>query len=787
MRYWSRRPGTLLLAVVTLALGLGAATTFFAALWSVVLRPLPYADPGRLVVIRNRIPEANLLHLPASLLDYGQLSARPDIFSGVGGYYFLDLTRTGIEHAQRVNAVAATRTLLAVLDVKPILGRYYSGDETDAILLSESYWTENFARDPTILNRTIQLDGKNYTVSGVMPASFVFPNDVTQMWVPLNFRPAQLTDGMTYYLRTVARLRPGLSAAAAETAIAQLSREYAQVAPANTPRARAGWSMFLSPLASDENQPRRSWATMLFGSVMLLWAIVCWNFASLLLVRWNEQRFELALRTSLGASRSGLAFGVFREAIVLSALGGIGGLAAAYAGVALLTRYGSAGTILRNGAAGTISMEPPVYWFCAALTVLTGILSGMYPAWSAARGVALEAIQAGGHQHTTSVKSRRWQQMLIVAEVAAATVLLVLGGSLVKSVLEMLKADPGFDPRHLTTVEVSLPKEQYKTPEQRWAFAERAFGAIRALPGVTGASACTLLPFGYGENINTFEIIGKPKPQADPFADMNFVWPDYFETMHIRLLKGRAFEERDHLSTRRITVIDQTMADKFFPGEDPIGRQIRTSKVVFEVVGVVNNVRVAALDQDPAPQMYFPVTSEGLSSIVIRTREDVPGLVNQVAGAIAGIDRDRPIYNIFPMEALVDRSVRFRRFVAWLVSVFAISGVLLSSAGTYSVLAYTVQLRRREIGIRMAVGASNRRIAAWIAKSGAAVISTGLILGVLASIAGERILRTQIAEIRFADFWVWTALLTVLAVAGALACAAPAWRASRIHPADSLK
>ena len=529
MRYWVRRPGTAAIALLTLALGLGPAGTVFAALWSVVLRPLPYADPDRLVAIHNRFPESQLAPMKASPLDYSELSAHRELFSNVGADIYLDLNRTGVERAQKVNAVAVTPSLLDILQVKPVLGRLFAEGETEVVVLSERYWESDFGRDPEILSRSLQLDGKVYPVIGVMPASFTFPNNVTQMWVPLTFRPAELSNGKNYYLQAYARLRPGLDFAHAAQAIDQISREMAGTATPETPRARQGWSIFLLPMGADDDGSRRQWTTILFAAVMFLWAIVCWNFASLLLVRWTEQRFDLAVRRALGATRGRLAWQVVREALTLATAGGIGGILLARAGVWLLTRYGPA---------GTIRMDPEVYWFCATLPLLTALLAGLYPAVSADPDLILrEDVREAGHQRTQAKGARRWQQWLIIAQVAAATVMLAAGGLLTRSLLLLLKAPVGFDALNVMTAEVSLPRARYQTPNDQKAFFDRLLGDVRTLPGVEAASACSLLPFGYGENINVFSVEGKPRPTMDPFADINNVMPDYFETMRIPLLK----------------------------------------------------------------------------------------------------------------------------------------------------------------------------------------------------------------------------------------------------------
>jgi putative ABC transport system permease protein len=731
MRYWSRRPGTAAIAIVTLTLGLAAASTVFAALWSVVLRPVPYHDPDHLVAVHARLAEVPLARLNPSPLDFGELSTHHELFSDVGAYQFEDFTRTGVERAEKVNAIAVTRSLLNVLDVKPVLGRLFQADETPSVVISERYWESDFGRDPAIVTRTLQLDGKAYPVIGVMPSSFAFPNEVTQMWVPLTFRPAQLLDGKNYHLRTLARLRPGLEFAQASKEVESLSREIARTAPADLPRARPGWTLFLAPMGADDDGSRRQWISILFAVAMFLWSIVCWNFASLLLVRWTDQKFELAIRRTLGATRGSLVWQVLREALVLAGVAGAGGVLLAQAGVWSISHYGSA---------GKVPMDSEVYWFCAGLSLLTAMLAGLYPALSVTREVSAEALREAGHQRTAAKGTRRWQQGLIVAQVAAATVMLVAGGLFTRSLISLLQVPLGFDAHNVTTIQISLPPGRYKDPSQRKHFWEAALGQIRALPGVTSVSSCTLLPFGYGENINVFSIEGKPKPKVEPFADINYVLPDYFATMRISLLSGRYLNAQDSEKPSPVVVIDDTLARNFFPGENPVGRRVRVPWGVFEVVGVVGSVKNSALDLESAPEIYFPTASLG-STIVIRTERPSPGLSKLVAGIVSGIDSDQPIYDIFPEEEFVAKSLKTRRFVVWLVGVFAAIGTGLASLGVFNLLSYTVQMRRREIGIRMAVGASGGRIAYWICRSGAVLVFIGLVLGTIASLAGQDFLR----------------------------------------------
>ena len=777
MRYWTRRPGTAAIAVLTLTLGLAAATTVFAALWNVVLRPLPYHDPNRLVAVHARLAEVPLARLSPSPLDFSELSTHRELFSDVGAYQFEDYIRTGIERAEKVNAIAVTRSLMDVLDVKPVLGRLFQPDETPSVVISERYWKSDFGRDPAILSRTLQLDGKAYPIIGVMPSWFAFPNEVTQMWVPLTFRPAQLLNGKNYYLRTLARLRPGLEFAHASKGIDNLSHEIARTAPADLPRARPGWTLFLAPMGADDDGSRRQWIGILCAVAGFLWSIVCWNFGSLLLVRWTEQKFELAIRRTLGATRGSLAWRVVREALTLAAVSGIGGALLAQGGVWLISSYGRV---------GRVRMDAQVYWFCAGLSLLTAILAGLYPALRVTREVNSEALREAGHQHTEAAGTRRWQQGLIVAQVAAATVMLVAGGLFTRSLISLLQVPLGFDAHNVTTFQMNLPTGRYRDAVQRKHFFRQMVEQVRALPGVTAVSGCSLLPFGYGENINVFSIEGKPKPKVEPFADINLVLPGYFTAMRIPLLSGRVLNEQD--SDKQVIVIDDTLARRFFAGENPIGQKVRMPWGVFEVVGVAASVKNSALDLESAPEIYFPATSNiAGSTMVVRTERSSPEISKLAAGIVSGIDSDAPIYDVIPVEEFVERSLKTRRFVVWLAGAFAAIGTGLASLGVFNLLSYTVQMKRREIGIRMAVGASGGRIAYWICRSGIVLVFAGLLIGTIASIAGQSVVRSQLYGVGFAEPSVWIAVLGIVGAMGMLACALPAWRAARVNPGECLK
>jgi predicted permease len=426
-----------------------------------------------------------------------------------------------------------------------------------------------------------------------------------------------------------------------------------------------------------------------------------------------------------------------------------------------------------------------VYWFCVGLPLLTAALAGLYPAWSATQELSLEALREAGHQRTAAKGTRRWQQGLIVAQVAAATLMLVAGGLFTRSLLSLLEVPVGFDAHNVTTIEITLPHSRYDDPVLRKSFWERLMVQVRVLPGVTGISGCTLLPFGYGANINTFSVEGKPKLKVDPLAGINSVLPGYFDTMRIPVLSGRVLDARD--DEKPVTVIDETIARRFFNGENPIGRRIRVPWGVFEVVGVVGSVKNYALDVEGAPELYFPGASTGGSTLVIRTERPMPELSKLVAGIVSGIDSDQPIYDVFSEEYFVEHSLKTRRFVAWLIGVFAVIGTGLASLGVFNLLSYTVQMRRREIGIRMAVGASGQTIALWICRTGIVLVLAGLAVGAVGSVAAQRVLSSQLYGVRFLDPSVWMGVLAVVGLMGVLACALPAWRAARVNPGDSLR
>jgi len=783
LRQARKHLGYSLTCVAVLAFGLAAATAVFSVVYSTILKPLPYPDPDRLVVVHNRFPQLNLSRLGTSPLDYFELREHRELFSNAGALYFLDLTRTGIERPVKVNAIAVTSSLFDTLGVQPLLGRTFTAAEErpqgpHAVILSERYWRDQFAADPQILARTLQLDDELYQIAGVMPQSFAYPNDVTEMWVPIAFKQSQLTH-QNVFLRMDARLAPGVTLDQASARMEQLSEQSSRDHPDARRSTSTGWRMFVSPMARDDDGTLRRWVTILFASVMCLLMIVCSNVAGLLLVRSSERQFELSVRVALGASRLRMVRQILTEIVLLSVGGGAVGLLLARAGVALLSDYGPA---------GKLHIEAPVFWFGAVMSLVSGVVCGLYPAWSATRIPAADSLKAGGHQRTAS--KRTWQQGLIVAQVALATTLLLCGGLLVQSLIRLLNVPLGFDPKNILSMEIALPNSRYATPEARGRFLKDLLEQAARIPGVENVSGCSLLPFGYGENVNTFEILGRPKPPAPSFALINNVLPGYFETLRIPLLRGRYLTTQDRPGSEPVALIDETLARQSFAGiDDAIGQQLKMPWGTFTIAGIVNGIKNNALDIENRPTIYFSAqqTPTSGTTLVIRSQLPVNTLTESVQRIVSRIDPDEPIYDVIPLQTFVDRSVKTRRFVASLMSIFAGSGIALAALGLFGLLAYMVALRRREIGIRIAVGASGRAIAVLVCRGGMPLVMVGTLLGAAAAAGAHRLIASQLYGTQFEDAWTWVAVLGIVAFTGLLACAGPAWRASRVDPTKALR
>jgi putative ABC transport system permease protein len=770
-----RRNATVpLICVGVLAFGLGVNTAVFSALYKVVLKPLPYPNPEQLVAVHNRFPGLGIDRTGVSVADYLDLREHPELFPEAGVYYMLDLTRTGIDRPEKINAVAVTSSLLRTLGVSPLTGRLFNPAEEQyhgahAVIISETYWRAEFGADRQILARSLQLDGETYPIVGVMPDSFRFPTLPTQMWVPVSNRLDREAPGANtnHYLRMMARLAPGVR-------FEQISAPIGRLGPS-----LFAASIFAAPMARDDDGSLRRWIGILFASVSCLLLIVCANVAGLLLVRSTSRQFELSVRMALGAGRLRIARLMLIEVLILAAAGGAGALLLAQALAGLLSTYGPV---------GAVEIEAPVYWFGLAMTFVSGIACGFYPAWSATRSNAIDSLKQGGAQRTASRGQQRWRQGLIVAQVGIATALLVSGGLLTHSLLRLLQVPLGFDAKNVLTAEITLHGARYQAPGARAEFFRSVLEQAGRIPGVEAASAGRL-PFGYAEVGTTFVIAGEPKPRVDPYADLNTVLPNYFTSMRIPLLRGRWFTEQDGMRSENVVIVDKALADRYVAGRDPVGQRIVTPRGTFIIAGMVGSVKTTALDVDPRPQLYFPVAQSNPSSMSIVIRSGLPesDVIDDVERIVHAVDPDQAVYQAELLQTYVDKSFKARRFVALLMAAFAIAGAMLAAVGLYALLSYMATLRRREAGIRMVLGANPTTIAWLVCARGAALVAGGAGLGAIAALGISGLMASQLYGTRLQDPAAWLAALAVIALSGIAACAIPAWRAARLDPVDCLR
>ncbi len=793
LRYGTRmllkHPGFTLIAILTLAIGIGANTAIFSVVNSVLLRPLPFKEPEKIVKIWETFhPKGQGTVSVANLKDWREQN---DVFEHIAAYTFGNYSLQGREHPERIPGVTVTPDFFDVMGVQPALGRLFQEGETQAgstrlVVISTRLWQRNFGSDPGIIGKEITLGGENFTVIGVMPSSFRFPSQLTDLWVPLVFTPEEQANRGSHSYFAIARLKPGVTFAQAQEQMVTIAGRLEQQYPDN----QSGRSVLLVDLQEEVVGYMRQSLLMLLGAVGFVLLIACTNVANLLLARATGRRKEIAIRTALGAGRGRLIRQLLTESVLLSVTGGALGL--------LLGRWGTDGLVaLATGylpRSQEVSLDSRVIIFTLTISVLTGILAGLAPAVQVSKTNLQESLKEGGRSgdspHRNIVRS-----LLVVGQTASALVLLVGAGLLIKSFLQLQRVDSGLRPENTLTMRLTLPSSKYNTQQAVSGFYDQLLPRVSGLPGVVSAGVITLLPvqqYGTNGSIN-IEGQGPYPPGQAPLAEFRVTSPDYFTTFRIPLVAGRFYTAQDQANTEPVLVINQALARQFMEGEDPIGKRIRVSGTSWTVIGMVGDVKQSGLTGAARPELYLPY-AQGLSAdwmrdmtLVVRATSDPTLLTNAIRSEVLGVDPAQPVYNVKTMEQVIADSFSYQRLNTMLLSIFAGVALLLAVIGIYSVMSYTVTQNTREIGLRMALGAQQMDVLKLIVGQGLMLTLIGVGVGLAASFALTHLMASLLFGVTATDPLTFAAVSLLLIVVAVLACFIPARRATRVDPMVALR
>ncbi|HSF23613.1 MAG TPA: ABC transporter permease, partial [Blastocatellia bacterium] len=781
-------------AVLALALGIGANTAIFSVVNSVLFRPLPYRDPQRLVMLwadyqQRGGPEREWLS-PADFRDYRDQTAS---FEHVVALLGWGPTLTGQGEPEDLQGAAVSHDTFSMLGVAPMLGRSFSAGEDAAgaervILLSHRLWQRRFDSDPAIIGKSLTLAGESHTVIGVMPRGLTFPilSD-TEVWRPIIPALATLRgcDRGCVILRMMAKLKPGvaLDQARAETdAIAARAAE-------QHPESNKGVGSTVVPLHEQLVGDVRPAMLVLLGAVALVLLIACANVANLLLARAAAREKEVAIRAALGATRARLIRLQLTESLLLAIVGGAVGLLLAFWMVDVLVSFAPTGTPRLE----EIAIDRSVLVFTFGVAVVTGLIFGLAPALVSSKTDLTHALKEGGRDARAGARGNRVRSGLVVSEVALALMLLVGAGLLIKSFVNLQRVDPGFDPKNVLRVDLQVPRTRYPDRLHTAAFYKQLMDRVAGLPGVQTAGAVSSLPLSGGGTDSTFAIEGRPgpepgQPQAAWYAK---VTPGYFRTMGIRFLQGRDFTEADTAEATKVAIISETMARRYFSGGDPVGKRLvfGEGQDKREIVGVVADVKHFGLNVDARPTMYFAQAqyAERGMSLLVRTPGDPMSLAGAIRSEVWTLDRDLAVSSVMPMEELVATSLAEPRFVLLLLGLFAAVAMALSAIGVYGVMAYTVTQRSHEIGVRMALGAQMRDVLTLVVGQGMALVGGGVALGLIAAFGLTRVMESLLFGVSATDFTTFAATSVVLALVALGACFVPARRATKVDPMIALR
>ena len=794
-----KAPGFTAIAVIALALGIGANTAIFSVVNAVLLRPLPYKAPNDLVWLWGTNPLNDIAKETASYPDFVDWREQAQSFSGVAGFTQTAVILGGADgETERVPVGVAMGDLFTVLGIEPAIGRKFLPEENEegkhrVVLLSDALFQRRFGGQAGVVGSQIMINNSQYTIVGVLPAGFQDPiagqTQSFQMWMPLAVTANMQQSRRGDFLSVVARLKPGVSlqhGQAEMTGImARLEKQY--------PNTNTGWGAIVQPLHETITGDVRPALLVLLGAVSVLLLIACANVANLLLARATARQREIAIRSALGATRGRIIAQLLTENVLLSFCGGVLGLLFAYWGMDALLAL-SPGNIPRLE---TIGVDREVLFFTLAVSLVTGVVFGLAPALTVSKPHLNDTLKEGGRSGGDSGTARRLRSGLAVAEIALSFVLLVGAGLLIRSFLSLQDVNPGFNADHLLTVKLSLPAAKYQENQQVVNFYDQLLARVSSQPGVQAASLTTALPLDSGNNYLAFEVEGRVTPPTDkqPDAESRIVSADYFKALQIPLRRGRLLDDRDALGAPDVVVISETMARKYFGGEDPIGKRItfgdpQAADVEwFTVVGIVGDVRGSSLKSEPYAQVYgsYRQSPQRGMTVVLRTAGDPMNVAPAVRQQVAALDPQQPLYNIRTAEQVLAASIARPRFNMLLIAILAGIALVLAAIGVYGVISYSVTQRTREIGIRIALGASAGNVLKLVVGEGMILAGTGIVVGIIAAFGVTRIMASLLYGVTASDPLTFASLALLLGAIAFVACYIPARRATRVDPVVALR
>jgi putative ABC transport system permease protein len=793
LRNLLRRPTFTLIAVVTLALGIGANTAIFSAINALLLKPLPFPELDRVVAIWDKLPSRGVMHNEVTVANYLDWQSQTQSFEQLALYRWWSANLTGIDPPERIQGFLVTANFLDVTGMKPIMGRTFSSEENQpgkdqVAVITHSLWQRRFGGDPNILDKTITVNSIVRRIIGVMPERFNFPKGA-EIYAPLQMTPELMKSRGNHGYYVIGRLKQGASITGAQAEIDNVSARLEQ----QYPETNKGWGATVFPIVADTVRTYDTALWVMMAAVGFVLLIACANVANLMLARASGRQKEIAVRTALGASRWRIVRQLLTESVIVALVGGALGVLIGFWGVDALRAANPADAAKYAPGWYQLGINPTVLLFTLGLSLVSGIVFGLAPALQMSKPNLNDSLKEG--TRGTTGTSHLLRSSLVVFEVALSLVLLVGAGLLIRSFLSLLKTDPGFNPDHVLTMNLVLPGAKYKDETARAAFYNDLIQRVKAQPGVQSAAVVNYLPLGGSNSSDSYLVEGEPQPAPGQEHDGRYrvATPDYFRTMEISIVRGRGFTEQDKAGAPPVVIVNETLARKHWPGQDPLGKRIRFYGPLekapwMEVVGVIKDVK-HELNIPIEPEYYLPHAQDAWNAMVLvaRTSVEPASLAGALRQQVWAIDKDQPVFDVKTMYEVRSMSVALYSFSSVMLGIFAGVALVLAAVGIYGVMAFVVTQRTQEIGIRMALGARTADVLKLVVKHGMKLALIGIVIGLAGSWALTRFIEKLLVGVQPTDLLTFSLVSAGLLLAAFVACYLPARRATKVDPLVALR